>query len=115
MTTFPSRSSLKISTVSFNGGHRKGYADTKARDIAGRAGLETFSANRPLVLAYFEALLRAEHAGGLRGAMAADFDGLHTAITAGIGRIQAGQPRSRRVDPEVAATLVMAMFDGLIV
>jgi AcrR family transcriptional regulator len=148
----------------------KGYADTKARDIAGRAGvslgaigyhfgstgallhealaeavrrwlepliglistvpdrvegdrlgptvegfLETFSANRPLVLAYFEALLRAEHAGSLRSAMAADFDGLHTAITAGIGQIQAGQPGSRRVDPKVAATLVMAMFDGLIV
>jgi AcrR family transcriptional regulator len=148
----------------------KGYADTKARDIAGRAGvslgaigyhfgstdallhealaeavrrwlepliglistvpdrvegdrlgptiegfLETFSANRPLVLAYFEALMRAEHAGSLRSAMAADFDGLHTAITVGIERIQVRQPRSRRVDPEVAATLVMAMFDGLIV
>jgi AcrR family transcriptional regulator len=148
----------------------KGYADTKARDIAGRAGvslgaigyhfgstdellqealaeavrrwlepligliatvperverdrlgpaidnfLETFSANRPLVLAYFEALLRAEHAGGLRSAMAADFDALREAITAGINQLQASQPRSRRVDPEVAATLVMALFDGLIV
>jgi len=148
----------------------KGYADTKARDIAGRAGvslgaigyhfgstdellqealaeavrrwlepliglistmpetvgrdrlgtaiesfLETFSANRPLVLAYFEALLRAEHAAGLRSAMAADFDALHGAITAGIQQLQTGQPRSRRVDPEVAATLVMAALDGLIV
>jgi AcrR family transcriptional regulator len=148
----------------------KGYADTKARDIAGRAGvslgaigyhfgstdellqealaeavrrwlepliglistmpdrvgrdrlgtaierfLETFSANRPLVLAYFEALLRAEHAAGLRSTMAADFDALHGAITAGIKQLQAGQPRSRRVDPEVAATLVMAVLDGLIV
>jgi AcrR family transcriptional regulator len=148
----------------------KGYADTKARDIAGRAGvslgaigyhfgstdellqealaeavrrwlepliglistvpervdherlgpaiqsfLETFSAKRPLVLSYFEALLRAEHAGGLRSAMAADFDALHVAIRAGIERLQAGQPRSRRVDPDVAATMVMAVFDGLIV
>ena len=148
----------------------KGYADTKARDIAGRAGvslgaigyhfgstdellhqalaeavrrwlepliglilsvperlerdrlgaaiesfLETFSANRPLVVAYFEALLRAEHAGGLRSAMAADFDALHVAITAGIAQVQAGHPSSRRLDTEVAATLVMAVFDGLIV
>lgn len=148
----------------------KGYADTTARDIAGRAGvslgaigyhfgstdellhealaeavrrwlepliglistvpervdpdrlapaiesfLETFSANRPLVLSYFEALLRAEHAGGLRSTMAADFDALHTAIKSGIEQLQARQPRSRRVDPDVAATMVMAMFDGLIV
>lgn len=148
----------------------KGYADTKARDIAGRAGvslgaigyhfgstdvllhealaeavrrwldplvglisvvpdrfergrlgpaidtlIQTFSANRPLVLAYFEALLRAEHAADLRSAMAADFDALHVAIKVGIDQLQAAQPKSRRVDPEVAATLVMAMFDGLIV
>jgi AcrR family transcriptional regulator len=148
----------------------KGYADTKARDIAGRAGvslgaigyhfgstdellhealaeavrrwlepliglistvperverdrlgpalksfLETLGANRPLVLSYFEALLRAEHAGELRSAMAADFDALHAAIKVGVNQLQAGQPKSRRVDPEVAATLIMAMFDGLIV
>jgi AcrR family transcriptional regulator len=148
----------------------KGYADTKARDIAGRAGvslgaigyhfgstdellhealaeavlrwldplvgmisvvpdriererlgpaidtlIQTFSANRPLVLAYFEALLRAEHAADLRNAMTADFDALHVAIKVGIDHLQAAHPRSRRVDPEVAATLVMAMFDGLIV
>lgn len=147
----------------------KGYADTTARDIAGRAGvslgaigyhfgstdgllhdalaeavrrwleplirlistaptwlardrlgpaldrlLDTFNANRPLVVAYFEALLRAEHAPGLRSAMAADFDGLRGAITSGIGQLQAQQPEARRVDPEVSATLVMAVFDGLI-
>ena len=148
----------------------KGYADTTARDIAGRAGvslgaigyhfgttdnllhealaeavrrwlepllglisavpeqldgerlgsgldalIETFSANRPLVLAYFEALLRAEHAADLRTAMASEFDALHVAVRAGIDQLQAGSPSSRRVDPEVSATLVMAVIDGLIV
>lgn len=148
----------------------KGYADTKARDIAARAGvslgaigyhfgstdkllhaalaeavrrwleplvglisvvperfnrerlgpaidtlIETFSANRPLVLAYFEALLRAEHAADLRSAMTADVDALHLAVEGGIKQLQAGEPKTRRVDLEVSATLVMAVFDGLIV
>jgi hypothetical protein len=76
--------------------------------------LETFKTNRPLVLAYFQALLRAQHAPDLRSAMAADFDALRAAITTGIELLQATQPRSRRLDPEVSATLVMAVFDGLI-
>lgn len=147
----------------------KGYADTTARDIAGRANvslgaigyhfgstdnllhealaeavrrwldpliglistapelltreqlgpaidrlLETFKTNRPLVLTYFQALLRAQHAPDLRSAMAADFDALRAAITTGVEQLQATQPKSRRLDPEVSATLVMAVFDGLI-
>jgi AcrR family transcriptional regulator len=77
--------------------------------------LETFSANRPLVVAYFEALLRAEHVDGLRNTVAADFELLRVTITTGIEQLQVGQPSSRRVDPQVSATLVMAFFDGLIV
>ncbi|MEP6463037.1 MAG: TetR/AcrR family transcriptional regulator [Frankiaceae bacterium] len=147
----------------------KGYADTTARDVAGRAGvslgaigyhfgstddlldaalaeaarrwlepligliaaippqltrdqlgpvidllLETFHGNRPLVVAYFQALLRAEHAEGLRRALAADFDAFRGALTTGIEQLQAEQPTTRRVDPQVAATLVMAVVDGLI-
>lgn len=76
--------------------------------------LETFKTNRPLVLAYFQALLRAQHAPDLRSAMAADFDALRAAITTGVEQLQATQPKSRRLDPEVCATLVMAVFDGLI-
>ena len=76
--------------------------------------LETFKTNRPLVLAYFQALLRAQHAPDLRREMAADFDALRAAITKGIEQLQAEQPKSRRLDPEVSATLVMAVFDGLI-
>lgn len=149
----------------------KGYADTTARDIAGRAGvslgaigyhfgsadellnealavavrrwleplialiaavpaarlsreqlgpaidrlLATFNTNRPLVVAYFQALLRAEYAPGLRSTLAADFDALRAAMTSGIEALQSEQPPSRRVDPEVCATLVMASFDGLII
>lgn len=148
----------------------KGYADTTARDIAGRANvslgaigyhfgstenllhealaeavrrwfdpliglistastlpareelgpaidrlLETFNTNRPLVLAYFQALQLAGHSADLRNALAADFDALRAAITAGVKQLQANQPKSRRLDPEVSATLIMALFDGLII
>jgi hypothetical protein len=46
--------------------------------------------------------------------MAADFDALRAAIATGVEQLQATQPKSRRLDPEVSATLVMAVFDGLI-
>jgi len=49
------------------------------------------------------------------GALAADFDALRTAMTDGIEALQGEQPPSRRVDPEVSATLIMAGFDGLII
>lgn len=60
-----------------------------------------------------EALAEAD-APDLRSAMAADFDALGAAITTGIEQLQSAQPKSRRLDPEVSATLVMAVFDGLI-
>src|ERR1700694_170441 len=75
--------------------------------------LETFTINRPLVLAYSQALLRPQHAPDLRSAMAADFDALRAAITTGIEQLQAPQPKSRRLDPEVFATFVMAVSDDL--
>jgi len=77
--------------------------------------LKTFNANRPLVVAYFEALLRAEHAPGLRRTMAADFDALRVAVTRALDQLQAARPESMRADPVVLATLVMAVFDGLII
>ena len=76
--------------------------------------LETFGAHRELVVAYFEALLRAQRSPGLRKAMAAEFDELRVALTSGINHLQSKEPPSRRVDPEMAATLLMATFDGLL-
>ncbi len=148
----------------------RGYAQTTARDIAGRAGvslgaigyhfgstdallhealaeavrrwltpliglistlpaligqgqfgpgidrlLETFAGNRPLVIAYFDALSRAEHSPVLRESMASDFDSLRLAISAGITALQGEQPPAQRLDSDVCATLVMAVFDGLII
>ena len=43
------------------------------------------------------------------------FDRLRTAMTNGIEQLQPGQPRSRRLDPEVTSTVVMAVFDGPII
>jgi AcrR family transcriptional regulator len=77
--------------------------------------LETLAGHRPLVLAYFEALLRAERSPPLRTALAADLDAFRQALTAGIQRLLAGQPESASPDPQAAASLVMATFDGLII
>lgn len=77
--------------------------------------LETLSHNRPLVIAYFEALLRAERSPALRTALAADFHALRNALTSGIERSLAHQSEAASPDPQAAASLIMATFDGLII
>jgi AcrR family transcriptional regulator len=77
--------------------------------------LDTLAGHRPLVIAYFEALLRAERSPALRTALAADLDAFRTALTGGIQNLLAGQPESASPDPGAAASLVMATFDGLII
>ena len=77
--------------------------------------LDTLATHRPLVIAYFEALLRAERALALRTALAADLGAFRQALTGGIHTLLAGQPESASPDPQAAASLVMATFDGLII
>jgi AcrR family transcriptional regulator len=78
--------------------------------------LDTLAGHRPLVIAYFEAMLRAERSVTLRTALAADLDAFRQALTSGIESLLAGQPEPAVCpDPEAAASLVMAIFDGLII
>ncbi len=77
--------------------------------------LESLSANRPLVIAYFEALLRAERSPALRDALAGDFNALRTTLTSGIDQNLVRQAHAASPDPQTAATLIMAAFDGLII
>jgi AcrR family transcriptional regulator len=77
--------------------------------------LESVSANRPLVIAYFEALLRAERSPALRATLAADFNALRTTLTSGIEQTLVKSARAASPDPQTAATLIMATFDGLII
>jgi hypothetical protein len=77
--------------------------------------LDTLAGHRPLVIAYFEALLRAERSPALRTALAADLDAFRQALTVGIQSLLAGQPESDSPDPQAAGSLVMATFDGLII
>jgi hypothetical protein len=77
--------------------------------------LASLSANRPLVIAYFEALLRAERSPVLRTALAGDFNALRTTLTSGIAQTFRHHPRAALPDPLTAASLIMAAFDGLII
>lgn len=77
--------------------------------------LDTLSRNRPLVIAYFEAMLRAERSPGVRAALAVEFHELRAALTGGIEQALARHPRFVSPDPETAASLIMATFDGLII
>ncbi|MGI8714926.1 MAG: TetR/AcrR family transcriptional regulator [Solirubrobacteraceae bacterium] len=77
--------------------------------------LASLSANRPLVIAYFEALLRAERSPALRTALAGDFNALRTTLTSGIAQTLGHHSDTMSPDPSTAATLIMAAFDGLII
>jgi AcrR family transcriptional regulator len=77
--------------------------------------LQSLDSHRPLVIAYFEALLRAERSPTLRTALAADFQALRTALADGIAASIGQQDPNTSPDPEVTASLIMATFDGLIV
>lgn len=77
--------------------------------------LETLDSHRPLVIAYFEALLRAERSPPLRTALAADLQAFRSALSSGIERLLAMDSALTSPDPQVAASLVMATFDGLII
>lgn len=66
------------------------------------------------MIAYFEALLRAERSPPLRRSLAGDFHALRTTLTSGIEQSLADWPRSLSPDPQAAASLVMT-FDGLII
>ncbi len=77
--------------------------------------LESLRSNRPLVIAYFEALLRAERSPALRTALAGDFNALRTTLTSGIDRTLVQGAHAASPDPQTAATLIMAAFDGLII
>jgi AcrR family transcriptional regulator len=77
--------------------------------------LDTLAGHRPLVIAYFEALLRAERSVRLRTELAADLDAFRQALTAGVQNLVSGQSETACPDPQAAASLVMATFDGLII
>ncbi len=77
--------------------------------------LATLAGHRSLVIAYFEALLRAERSLSLRTALAADLDAFRKALTSGIQTLLADQPESASPDAQAGASLVMATLDGLII
>lgn len=87
---------------------------TDGAALAGRLVelLSTFEANRPIAVAYFEALLHAQRDPVLRDRMARDYQDLRTALTQVIGARLA--PGTAGTTAETVATLLMATFDGLI-
>lgn len=76
---------------------------------------DTLNGHRPLVIGYFEALLRAERSPALRTSLATDFHALRTALTGALADLLSRQPAAGVPDPQTAASLLMATIDGLII
>jgi AcrR family transcriptional regulator len=80
-----------------------------------RALLETLPRNRPLVIAYFEALVRAERSETLRAQLATSFHELHLALAENLRLALASDDPDRDTTADVVASLISAILDGLII
>jgi AcrR family transcriptional regulator len=75
---------------------------------------ESFEQNRPLVAAALEAWAQLPRSEALRATMKASYDDFHRAIAATVRDSFAGVGADE-VDAEALATLIIALFDGLLV
>jgi AcrR family transcriptional regulator len=82
------------------------------RGLAGVA--DSFDENRPLVAAALEAWAQLPRSEELRATMKAGYDDFHAAIAATV-RDAFAETGQGEVDAEALATLVIALFDGLLV
>lgn len=84
-----------------------------------RRGLEgvtdSLEENRPLVAAALEAWAQLPRSADLRAAMKAGYDDFHAAITATVRDAFAEAGVAAEIDAEALATLIIALFDGLLV
>jgi hypothetical protein len=68
-----------------------------------------------VAIGWLNALLRAERSVVLRTELANELDAFRQALTAGIQNLVSDQSETACPDPQAAASLVMATFDGLII
>lgn len=76
---------------------------------------ESLEENRPLVAAALEAWAQLPRSADLRAAMKAGYDAFHGAIAATVRDAFAEAGVAAEVDAEALATLIIALFDGLLV
>lgn len=76
---------------------------------------ETLEENRPLVVAALEAWAQLPRSADLRAEMKASYDDFHRAIAAIVRDAFAEAGAPGEVDAEALASLVIALFDGLLV
>lgn len=75
---------------------------------------DSFEQNRPLVAAALEAWAQLPRSADLRASMKAGYDDFHRAIAATV-RDAFAAVGGARVDAEALATLIIALFDGILV
>lgn len=77
--------------------------------------MESLEENRPLVAAALEAWAQLPRSADLRAATKAGYDDFHAAIAATVSDAFAEAGVAAEVDGEALATLIIALFDGLLV
>jgi len=76
---------------------------------------DTLEENRPLVAAALEAWAQLPRSADLRATMKAGYEDFHQAIAATVREAFGGAEAAAEVDDEALATLIIALFDGLLV
>ena len=78
------------------------------------AMLDSFEAERPMLIAFVEAMAQAQWSDELRARMAASYRGLRDSVGAMVSRSLGPEAEAAGADPRVVASYLMAVFDGFV-
>ncbi|MEA2475585.1 MAG: hypothetical protein QOE06_3500 [Thermoleophilaceae bacterium] len=78
------------------------------------AMFDAFEEERPLLVAFVEAMAQAQWSDDLREAMAASYRGLRDTVGDMVSRSFGEDPAAAAADPRVVASYLMAVFDGFV-
>jgi AcrR family transcriptional regulator len=78
------------------------------------AMLDSFEEERPLMIAFMEAMAQAQWSDDLRARMAASYRGLRDSVGAMVSRSLGDEAEAAGADPRVVASYLIAVFDGFV-
>jgi AcrR family transcriptional regulator len=101
----------KMETAAFAG---EGAGPLERMASSWVAMLDSFGAERDLLIAFVEAMAQAQWSDELRARMAASYRGLRDSVGAMVSRSLGDAGEEAGADPRVVASYLMAVFDGFV-
>jgi AcrR family transcriptional regulator len=101
----------KMETAAFAG---EGAGPLERMATSWVAMLDSFEEERPLMIAFVEAMAQVQWSDDLRRRMAASYRGLRDSVGAMVSRSLGDEAEAAGADPRVVASYLIAVFDGFV-